>query len=197
MREKDKIMNKNYYTWQDVETAAGSIILDLFKDTWMPDCVVGITRGGLSLALILSHRLDVPMHTLKVQLRDGQPNQDTECNLWLPEMAVGYVPEENRDLTKSRWDTKTRKNILVVDDINDTGATFEWIKKDWESTCFPSEKEMWNSVWHRNVRFAVMTHNWGSNFEPDYWWHEVDKREKDEWLVYPWENDSWLRKDEK
>ena len=36
-------------------------------------------------------------------------------------------------------DTK-RKKILIVEDINDSGATLQWIKKDWESGCFPDEK---------------------------------------------------------
>ena len=188
-------MDKTYYTWRDLETAADCIMLCMMKDPWLPQCVVGLTRGGLPLALILSHRIGIPMHTLKVQLRDGMPDEDTECNLWLPEMAVGYVPEEQRAVTKSRWDINRRRNILVVDDINDTGNTFNWIKKDWESTCFPNERDMWDSVWHENVRFATMTQNWGSSFQPDYWWHEVDKREKNEWLVYPWERDSWLKKE--
>ena len=46
------------------------------------------------------------------------------------------------------------KNILIVDDINDTGATFNWIKKDWQSGCLP-DNEAWNNVWGNNVRFAT------------------------------------------
>lgn len=188
-------MKQVFYTWKDVETAADCIMLCLLKDPWLPDCVVGLTRGGLPLALILSHRIGIPMHTLKVQLRDGEADQDTECNLWLPEMAVGYVPEEERNTVKSRWDINRRSKILIVDDINDTGATFNWIKKDWESSCFPNERDMWDSVWNENVRFATMTQNWASSFQPDYWWHEIDKREDNSWLVYPWERENWLRKE--
>jgi len=39
-----------------------------------------------------------------------------------------------------------------------------------------------------------MTNNLSSNFNVDYSWHEVNKAEKDVWLVYPWEKESWLKK---
>ena len=29
------------------------------------------------------------------------------------------------------------KNILIVDDINDTGATFEWLVNDWKQSVCP------------------------------------------------------------
>ena len=85
-----------------------------------------------------------------------------------------------------------RKKILIVDDINDTGATFNWIKEDWPKSCLPMEHDGWNTVWNdeiANVRFATLTENLSSNFDGvRYTCHEVNKAEEDIWLVYPWEN---------
>ena len=181
-------MKKHYYTYNDVHNAAMDIVLKMYKDNWRPDYIVGITRGGLPLATILSHMLGCRMETLKVKLRDNHDGEECESNLWMAEDAFGYNYPDVTGVTGARWDPKLRKNILIVDDINDTGATFNWIKQDWQSGCFPNEDDAWNSVWNNNVRFATMTENLSSEFgEVDYHWHEVNKSEDDVWLVYPWE----------
>jgi xanthine phosphoribosyltransferase len=179
--------NKHYYNWQDVENACINIALQMYKDKWRPDYIVGITRGGNVPATILSNMLDVPGQALKVSLRDA--TGESESNTWMADDAFGYVNEEERVNTKSRWDISKRKNILIVDDINDTGATFNWIKQDWQASCLPDESS-WGTVWHNNVRFATITDNLSSDFDGtvDYSVHEVNKAEQDVWLVYPWEN---------
>ena len=185
-------MKKHYYTWQDMETAAAAIMNDMYADNWRPDYVVGITRGGLPLALLLSQRLGVRMETLKVKLRDLADNEDgCESNLWMAEDAFGYVEVKDRDDTwsKSRSNPSLKKKILVVDDINDTGATFNWIREDWQKSCFPQEDNAWESVWGNSVKFAVLTENLASNFHhTNFYAHEINKSEDDVWLVYPWEN---------
>lgn len=186
------MIKKHYYSWQDVERACLSIALQMYNDNWRPDYIVGITRGGNVPATILSNMLGVRGESLKVSLRDNYDGESSESNCWMSEDAFGYVNEEERAILKSRWDINKRKNILVVDDINDTGATFNWIKKDWPSSCLPNEETAWNTVWNTesgNVRFAVITENLSSDFDGvKYFAHEVNKGEEDVWLVYPWEN---------
>jgi len=181
------MIKKHYYSWQDVERACLSIALQMYNDNWRPDYIVGITRGGNVPATILSNMLGIRGEALKVSLRDS--GGDSETNCWMSEDAFGYVSEEEREILKSRWDLHKRKKILIVDDINDTGATFNWIKEDWQSTCLP-DSEGWNTVWHNNVRFATITDNLSSEFngKVDYSVHEVNTAEEDVWLVYPWEN---------
>jgi xanthine phosphoribosyltransferase len=100
---------------------------DIANSGWRPDYVVGITRGGLTPAAMISHYFNVPCETLKVSLRDGD---SSESNCWMAEDAFGYVPLEDRGESGTETDPAYRKNILIVDDINDTGATLEWIRKD-------------------------------------------------------------------
>jgi len=187
-------MKRRYYTWQDVETAANAILADLLEDNWRPDYIVGITRGGLPLALLLSHRLGVRMETLKVSLRDTS-GHGSETNCWMSEDAFGYVDVIDRDGVWSHTtsDVTKKKNILVVDNINDTGATLAWVKQDWQSSCVPNNP-VWDTIWGGNVRFAVMTENFSSNFgSVSYYWDTVNKSEENVWLIYPWEKDAWLK----
>ena len=183
-------MNKQYYTYNDLHDTALDIVLQMYKDNWQPDYIVGINRGGLPLALRISHLTNVRMYTLDVCLRDGG-DIGPESNCWMAEDAFGYVYEPDRDdvYGKATSDPAEKKKILIVDDINDTGATFNWIKQDWQNGCLPDHPN-WDTVWGQNVRFAVMTENLSSEFgEVAYSWHEVNKAENDVWLVYPWEYD--------
>jgi uncharacterized protein len=170
-------MNKIYYTWQDVEHHTQEILRQIHLDAWRPDYVVGLTRGGLVPANLISQYLGCRMETLKVSLRD-----DTECesNLWMAEDAFGHKMEQP-------------KNILIVDDINDTGATLNYIREDWPSGCFP-DNPRWTEVWGSNVRVAVLVDNESSKLEIPVSYSAVDinKAEQDSWIVFPWEE--WWQK---
>jgi uncharacterized protein len=156
------------------------LLRQLHQDQWQPDYVVGLTRGGLIPANLISQYLNCRMETLKVSLRDG--NQ-CESNLWMAEDAFGY---ENYDPMCS---SDGRKKILIVDDINDSGATLNWIKQDWQSSCLPDEPQ-WNLVWGNNVRVAVLVDNETSTtaLPINYSAMDINKAEEDSWIVFPWED---------
>ena len=182
------MIKKKFYTWQDVEKMCVSIVNQMYADNWRPDYIVGITRGGNVPATIISNMTGIRCEALKVALRDDDSH--LESNGWMAEDAYGYDDKDYYDpaMGHNKTNADKRKNILVVDDINDTGATFKWIKQDWPSGCLPNS-EAWNDVWGNNVRFAVLTENLSSEFDSvSYHCDEVNKAEEDIWLVYPWEN---------
>lgn len=151
------------------QSLISNICRQISVSEWRPDYVVGITRGGLLPAVMISHYLGVPMKALNVSLRDGG---DTVSDCGMAE------------------DAYDGKRILVVDDINDTGATLNWIMKDWPDVCHPNDCDRWEKVWNENVRFATVVDNLASDCEVGVYYAgmEVNKAEDDVWVEYPWEN---------
>ena len=153
------MIKKKIYTWHDVEKMCSQLLVQLYNSEWRPDYIVGITRGGNVPATILSNMTGIRCEAVKVALRDGESGKTGDSISWMAD------------------DAKMGKNILVVDDINDTGATFKWLSQDWGLNGGD------------NVRFATLTENLSSEFDGvDYYCDEVNKAEEDVWLVYPWEN---------
>jgi uncharacterized protein len=183
------MVEKVHYTWKDIEHMIQVINNLMFSDNWRPDYIVGLTRGGLVPAVILSNMTGIKMHTLDVRFRDtGVDYFGPETNLWMADDAFGVV--EDQETYKSRWDPSLRKKILIVDDINDSGKTMAWIKQDWQSSCLPNETDAWGAVWNKTVRFATLIDNTNSGFgDIDYTALEINKAEKDVWVVFPWEGE--------
>ena len=162
---------------QDIKSYVLDICYKMNADNWTPDYVVGIPRGGMLPAVMLSHYLNRPMVIQDVRLRD---NATQESNTDIP------------------LDALEGKQILIVDDINDTGATFQWLITDWENTIephlfhhygkgyhMPDENK---ALWKRNIRFAVLINNEGSEFKDiSFSAREINKTEDPSWVVFPWE----------
>lgn len=149
---------EKYYDDAFVKTAVLDIARQMYADNFRPEYIVGLTRGGLVPGVMLSHYLDIPFHALN----------SGESNLWMAEDACG------------------RKKILVIDDINDTGATIKTLKADWASSC---PQTGLNHVFGHTVKFATLIENEASKETVDYAGTAINKAERPEWCVFPWE--SW------
>lgn len=126
-------------------------------DDWQPHYIIGIGRGGLVPAVYISHRLDLPM--LSVDHSSKVPGFADEL--------LGKVAEKSRDGTK----------LLVVDDINDSGGTIDYIRRLLAAVGCEAG----------NLRFAVMISNSRSKVSVDYWSRTIDRNEDKRWFVFPWE----------
>ncbi len=194
-------MNKLIINQHELKGLVSKICRDITISGWRPDYIVGITRGGLIPAVMISQYFNIPMHTLGVSLRDGSGG---ESNLWMAEDALGPNSRERfvenpvdvagiLEAASDLLENGTYKEILLVDDINDSGATFNWIMNDWPSGCFP-EDPAWEEVWNNNVKFAVLVDNLASkcNVKMDFVGREINKAENDVWVDFPWE-DWWAK----
>ena len=171
------MIKKVHYTWKDIEHMIMTINNLMFADNWRPDYIVGMTRGGLVPAVMMSNMTGIKMHALDVRFRDITEGYQPESLVWMAHDA--FVKG---------------KNILIIDDINDTGKTLKWVMEDWEKhgqNGLPAtEVKKPEDVWHNSVRFACLIDNGGSEFDTcDYTSLEIDKREDDTWVVFPWEGE--------
>ena len=160
-------IKQTYISYDEYKGHVSELCRQVYLSHWRPDYVVGITRGGLLPATMISHYFGIPCHTLHVSLRDS--TSGPESNLWMAEDAFNG------------------KNILVVDDMNDSGATLNWIQQDWQSGCLPDDPK-WQQTWGHNVRVAVIVNDAHSAFtDIDYSSLDINKLEDPQWIVFPYE----------
>ena len=145
--------NKNYFTTGQMRNALIQIEDQMVHSNWMPNMILGINRGGCIPGVYLSHRLNIAHEVLDIRLRD----HTAKPNLSVLEKAFAF-----------------QKKILIIDDINDTGATFQFIIDN-----FGKQEE--------RIKFAALIHNKPSKAKVDYHGYEIDKSKDPAWIVFPWE----------
>jgi xanthine phosphoribosyltransferase len=168
------VTNKEYHG------LVAKICRDIANSGWRPDYVVGIVQGGLVPAVMIGNYFNIPVNTLSKE----------ESNLWMAEDAFGYVTSSTtpRPAGEVTTDPSTRKNILIVNDINNTGNTINNLMEDWRSGCLPNDPT-WKDIWNNNVKFAVVYDNVSSKSKVtvDFCGEEIAKSKKER-IVFPYEN---------
>lgn len=125
---------------------------------YVPDVVIGITRGGLVPAVYVSHYFNKPLKTLEVSFRDSG----------VKESCVEIVHM-----------VRNGNKVLIVDDICDSGETLEWIY---------NEVKSFNLQYIDWMKTMVLIHNDAcQKFDPDFIGTHVNKVEKNVWIVFPFE----------
>ena len=118
----------NYFTWKEFDKSVEYIAdkCKIFKFSG----IYGVPRGGLCLAVALSHKLKINLIT------------------------------------------EPTKNSLIVDDIYETGITLN------------------NFKGIEGAKFFVLFSK-----EKPKWWNTVFISQKNEWIVFPWENAANVQSD--
>lgn len=148
--------NAKLVSWEEVENWCDSII-EKVSQTFKPDTIVGISRGGLVPGRILSDRMWI------------KDLQSIKTEHWgLTATVDGRAEIRNKPSLFIKG-----KNVLLVDDITDTGESMS-LAKDYLSTFSPAK-----------IKTVAMLHINRSKFVPDYYAEVVDG-EKWTWFIFPW-----------
>ena len=143
---------KLWYKWNEMRRDVNTLCRTISLDKFDPQVIVGISRGGLTPGVMMSHWMQKPFKPIKTSLRDFPEWED-------------YLPK------------KTDERVLIVDDICDSGETFQKISD------FITERGV-----NVEVRFASLWWNNECNFEPHYYVQECAKDSEGIWIHFPWEH---------
>jgi hypoxanthine phosphoribosyltransferase len=146
--------SKVHYSWGDIENAVKDIHRQISDSNWKPDVIIGIANGGTIPATLFSKISNISCKIITVQLRDGKIKEDLD------------IDDTHRTYGK---------NILIVDEINDSGETLQWILNNWNLST-------------SNTKIATLTYNQSSTITSDFYYWKIDKRINPVWCVYPWES---------
>lgn len=147
------IEKKSYFTIDDMKTALSKIISQMESSNFTPEIIFSINRGGCIPGVYLSHRINVQHKVIDIQLRDdlNRPNIKSLTNI-----------------------ISVYNNILIIDDINDTGSTFNFLRKSLKN-------------YNRNFYYASIIENKTSSFKVNFFGKIIDKSVDPKWIVFPWE----------
>lgn len=131
------------------------LALKIKKEGYEPDVVVAIARGGFPVARYICDFLDLSeLASTRIKHYSAGPKQNEKADLKNPLNA------EVRD-----------RNVLIIDDINDTGNTLKVAVK------------YIDSLQPKNIKVGVLQEKEGSDFKADFV-AEVMKEWR--WVTYPW-----------
>jgi len=130
-------------------------------DNWSPSVIIGPSRGGLQMGVMLSHYYEVPFVPLQWQTYTVDPacsgGQDLNA---IEKITQKYVHD----------------NILIVDDINDTGNTLLGITS-----------AMDKNDYFADIKVATLLNKTTSAYEDvNYYAHELTP-DYNPWVVFPFE----------
>jgi hypoxanthine phosphoribosyltransferase len=151
-----------YPTWDQIDSGCSRIAIALLDYTDVPNLVVGLSRGGLIPAVRISHLMSQPFAAVEYSSNAG--NGETASGVANDlEYQVNYLTQKYCD---------TPMNVVIVDDIVDTGHTMREVLRSFVSFG-------WNTL------SAGLFVRHGSVHQPSVVWQTIN--EDDSWIIFPWE----------
>lgn len=142
-------------SWIRFHRLARDLAFRIRDSGFRPDLILAITRGGYPPARIISDYLDIfDLVGIKVEHYHGTRKERL--------VRIPYpltIPIDGR-------------RLLLVDDVSDSGDTFEAVMRHLASQGTPAA-----------IRSATLHHKSSSRFTPDYYAEKVSDWH---WIVYPW-----------
>lgn len=153
MRKED--MNCQLMQQDEIYELCYRLSIKIIDSGYEPDLVVAIARGGFPVARYVCDFLDLSeLASTRIKHYEAGPNKKGNADLKNPLNA------EVKD-----------RNVLIIDDVNDTGNTLEVAVKYIES------------LQPKNIKVGVLHEKEGSAFNADFV-AEVIKEWR--WITYPW-----------
>ena len=142
-------------TWEHFYALSRKLSLAVYNASFQPEVIIAISRGGCIPARIICDYLDVfDLDVIKIEHYHGVHKEKTAL-LRYPLSA---------DITGKR--------VLLIDDVSDTGDSFDVAIQHLLENGEPTE-----------LKTAVLHHKTVSSYTPDFYaevvyeWH---------WIIYPW-----------
>ena len=158
--EGHKELNKitlTYLTWDDIEDYCKKLANGIKNSDFNPEIIVGIQRGGCITAVLLAHLLNI----------------DNFCTIGIRTTKLNEVHTQRvKPIIYDSFSLQliTEKNVLLTDDITDTGVTLIEAKKELlKYGC-------------KDVKSATLVCAPASKCKVDFYGKKVKP-----WVVFPWE----------
>lgn len=141
--------------WKDIEQAVDIILNRIGNKKY--DYVIGIANGGLIPATLIAKKLGLKTMSVGVESYDNK--EIKKLTLWSEINKIWYIPQQHGV-------------CLLVDDISDSGKSFNYIK----NTYLMNEDILCDT--------ASLVVKPKTTFIPDYFAMSINT---DVWVKFPWE----------
>jgi hypoxanthine phosphoribosyltransferase len=140
--------------WELFDELAKNVANKIIESDFKPDFIVGLARGGWVLSRVLCDYFGIKdLVSLKVE-----------------HWGITATPDGKAQIKYPFDINLTGRNVLIVDDITDTGESMILAKK------YVASKNPYS------IKTAALRHIEGSKYTPDFYGDVITWR----WVVFPW-----------